>query len=175
MNAPLPGRELREILGGRAFLRLYGPDTFLYVSDAPRRVPAGDLERIRLTMREKGFDTQINPSGLLLIDLQPSRWERLLRAFPRAGALPLPGDDRLAQLYALTRLLRLHPAAFQNQPMEPIRAVMKQFGRKGGLPALAARLMEQCAQRLRRSEPLPSALADVLAFWLMEQQEEARS
>jgi hypothetical protein len=175
MNAPLPGRELREILGGRAFLRLYGPDTFVFVSDAPRRVTAEELAQIRHSMREKGFDTQESESGLLLIDLQSSRWDGLLNAFPRAGKLPLPKDDRLAQLFALHRLLRLHPSAFQNQPMEPVRAVMKQFGRKDGLPALAPRLLEQCAQRLRRNEPLPSALADVLAYWLLEQQEEARS
>ena len=175
MNTPLPARELQDMLGGRAFLRLYGPDTFVYVSDAPRRVTPDDLARIRVSMREKGFETQTGESGLLLIDLQPSRWERLLSAFPHAVTPPFPNDDRLLRPYALLRLLQLHPAAWEDQPMELIRAAVKHLGRKNGFAVLAPRLLEQCAQRLRRKEPLPSALADVLAYWISEQKEEPRS
>ena len=175
MRDPLPAEELRNILGPNGFLRLYGQDRFLYVSDAPRRVPRETLARLQYTMRETGFAVETGPSDLLLIDLQPSRWERLLSSFPLAEAAPFPDDGRLLDVYALMRLLMRHPSAFELQPMDPVRAVLKRYSLRDGLPALAPRLIAQCAQRLRRKAPLPSALANVLFTWIAEQNEEART
>ncbi len=175
MRNPLPAEELRNILGSNGFLRLYGQDRFLYVSDAPRRAPRETLAQLQYTMRETGFTVETGPSGLLLIDLQPSRWERLLRSFPHAETAPFPGDGRLLDVYELMRLLRRHPSAFERQPMDPIRAVLKRYTRRDGLPALAPRLTAQCAEWLRQKAPLPSALADVLFTWISEQNEEART
>jgi len=174
MRNPLPVQELQEILGTNGFLHLYGQDQVLFVSDAPRRISQEALARIRRTMTAQGFTAQISPSNLLLIDLQPGRWERLLCSFPHAEAVSVPADDRWLDVYALARLLMRHPSALENQPMEMIRAVFKRYARKDGLPVLTPLLLSQCAQKIRCREPLPSALADILVFWLTEQKKEAR-
>ena len=174
MNNPLPVRELQELLGDSGFLRLYGPDQCLFVSDAPRRISGEVLAHLRERLTAQGFTAHINASGLLLIDLQPGRWERLLRSFPHSEALRIPSDDGLLPVYALARLLIRHPATLENQPMDMIRAALKQYAKKDGLPVLSPRQLKQCARKLRGREPLPSALADVLGSWLTEQNEEAR-
>ena len=173
MTHPLPTGEVQAILGrDNGFLRLYGQDSFLYISDAPRRVASGRLHTMQKAMREQGFVTQITENNLLLIDLQPIRWRMLLAAFPRFGIEPFPQDDRLLAVYALARLLSRHPSPLEQQPMEPVRAVLKRYGQTDSLPAIAPRLIGLCAERLRRKQPLPSALADVLYTWLEEQKEE---
>jgi hypothetical protein len=174
MNNPLPVRELREILGEKGFLRLYGQEQGLFVSDAARRSSVQELAHIRGQLIAQGFTAQTNPSGLLLINLQPGRWERLLRSFPHSESFRIPTDEGLLPVYALARLLIRHPAALENQPMDMIRAAFKRYAKKDGLPVLAPLLIAQCAQKIRRREPLPSSLADVLGSWLTEQNEEAR-
>ncbi|MFH1512255.1 MAG: hypothetical protein ABIG45_02755 [Bacillota bacterium] len=175
MRNPLPAQELRRILGKQGFLRLYGQDQTLYVSDAPRRVPKETLERIQHTMREHGFAAETDSANLLCIDLQPARWKELLYSFPHLGGVPFPDDERLHVVYALARLLSRHPAEFELQPMELIRAALKQYGRKDGLIALAPQMLARCAEKLRRGEPLPSGLSHVLDTWLSEWAEEART
>jgi len=144
----------------------------LYISDAPRRVASDTLIQFHKTMQEQGFSTQINPQNLLLIDLQPIRWRMLLGTFPHFGVEPFPQEDRLLDVYALARLLTRHPSPFEQQPLPFIRAVLKRYDRIDSLPALAPLLHSRCAERLRRNQPLPSALADVLYTWLEEQKEE---
>ena len=175
MRDPLPAEELRTIIGQNGFLRLYGQDQFLYVSDAPRRVSPETMARMRDTMREAGFAVETDPSSLLLIDLQPCRWKALLSSFPNAGAAAFPDDDRLLDVYAFMRLLRRHPSDSDRQPMEMIRAVLKRYCGPDGLPALAPGLLSRCAEKRRQNAPLPSALANVLYSWLTEQKEEART
>lgn len=169
MRNPLPVREIREILGDQGFLRLYGQDQFLYISDAPRMVSGDTLTRMQNTMRERGFIVQTDPSDLLLIDLRPERWEALLNTFQSAAAAAFPQDERLIGVYALARLVSRHPSDFARQPMDMIRSVLKQYGIKDGLPTLAPKLYTRCAEKLRRGEPLPSALANALSTWLYEQ------
>ena len=173
MKRPLPTRELQAILGrNNGFLRLYGQDSFLYISDAPRKAASETLQILQNTMRERGFVSQISENNLLLIDLQPIRWRMLLSTFPCFGVEPFPRDDRLLAVYALARLLSRHPSPLEIQPLEPVRAVLKRYDQPNTLPALVPRLISQCAERLRRKQPLPSALADVLFTWLKEQKEE---
>ena len=174
MRDPLPAEELRAIIGQNGFLRLYGQDQFLYVSDAPRRVSPETMARMRYTMREAGFTDEIDPSYLLLIDLQPYRWKALLNSFPNAGAVGFPDDDRLLNVYALMRLLNRHPSDFDRQPMDMVRTVLKRYRGPDGLPALAPGLLSRCSERLRQNAPLPSVLANVLYAWLTEQNEEVR-
>ena len=175
MKNPLPAQELREILAGKGFLRLYGQDSFVYVSDVARRVSAGELKSIMETMRERGFSLQISHAGLLLIDLLPERWEALFRSFQPVEPAPFPTVDLQIDVYALARLLGRHPSPFSRQPMELVRAMLKRFHGASGLPALARGMLGQCAQRLRRGEPLPSALADGLTVWLADQPWEVRT
>ena len=174
MRNPLPVQELRDILGENGFLRLYGTDDAIFISDVPRRVNAEVLTHIRHMMQEQGFTVQITTGNLLLMDLSQARWEQLLSSFQNAKPIPFPDDDRLTDVYTLIRLLMRHPSALQEQPKELIRAALKRYPEKDGFPKLAPLLLEQCAIRLRHHAPLPSALADVMYTWLMEQQEEAR-
>ena len=174
MNSPLPVQELRRILNGRGFLRLHGQDQTVFVSDAPRRLALDALAEIRLTMETRGFCSRVSPSGLLWVDLHPLRWEALLYAYRPAAALPFPDRVALMDVYELTRLLLRHPSPFHEQPMEPIRAMLKSVGRKNGPERLAPAMLKQCAERLRRKAPLPSALAGILQTWLAEPVEEAR-
>lgn len=169
MKNPLPVQEIRELLGEKGFLRLYGPEPFLYISDAPRRVSADALLSMRQSLREHGFETQVEPKNLLLIDLQPTRWKTLLDSFEPAGELSFPQDETLHGVYALARLFKRHPSEFSKQPMEMIRVVLKRYAEKGGLQALAPQLTARCAEKLRCGQSLPSALADVLYVWLSEQ------
>jgi len=174
MSNPLPVREIRGIIGDKGFLRLYGQDTFLYVSDLPRRVPADALVSIRQSLHDHGFLGRINSAGLLLIDLRPARWEAFLDAFPSAGETPFPHNESLHGVYALARLLSRHPSEFALQPADMVRAVLKRYAVKDELAKLAPRLHASCAERLRRGQPLPSALAKVLFFWLGEQSDKLR-
>lgn len=174
MINPLPTLELKEILAGKGFLRLYGQDSTVFVSDIPRKASADELKSVVETMRERNFYPLINPAGLLLIDLQLERWEALLRSFQPAGTETFPVCDSQIDVYALARLLRLHPSPPERQPMEFVRAALKRFHDADGLAELARGMLKQCSRRLRRGEPLPSALADALDVWLEDQRREAR-
>ena len=169
MSNPLPVQEIRDIIGDHGFLRLYGQDAFLFVSDLPRRVSDIKLSGIRQSLRECGFETRVDTAGLLLIDLRLERWQALLNTFQSAAAVHFPPNDALHGVYALARLLERHPAAFEQQPMELVRAVFKRYGVKNGLPRLAPLLHARCALRLRQGKPLPSALKNVLYVWLAKQ------
>jgi hypothetical protein len=168
MRDPLPVREIREILGDKGFLRLYGQDTFLFVSDLPRRVSPDALAAAGKSLRECGFIAQVDLHKLLLIDMQPARWKALLESFQAAEATPFPQDETLHRVYALARLLMRHPSDFARQPMDMIRAAMKQYASEEGLPKFAPQLHARCAEKLRRGDALPSALAKVLFAWLGE-------
>lgn len=174
MTDPLPVREIREIIGDKAFVRLYGQDTFLYISDAPRRMGGEELHRIIKLLHEGGWITRVDSSGLLLIDLAPARWEALLGSFPVALPVAFPQNEALHGVYALARLLQKHPAGFAVQPMEWIRGAMKRLTVKGGLIAYAPQMQEACAALLRLGQPLPSALENVFNAWLTEQSGEVR-
>lgn len=169
MNNPLPTAEVRGIMGGKGFVRLHGQDAFLFVSDLPRREPAGGLAAILKALRERGYMAQLSPADLLCIDLQPERWRALLNTFEDARPVTFPQNETLHGVYALARLLSRHPSAFERQPMDMIRAVFKRCGARDGLAALAPQLHAGCARRLRCAQPLPSALAKVLYAWLANQ------
>ena len=168
MRNPLPVQEIREVLGEKGFLRLYGQDTFLYVSDIPRRASAQALVSICQSFQERGFVTQVDSKNLLLIDLQPMQWNALLHSFGSAKQTTIPQNETLHGVYALARLLMRHPADLQEQPMEMIRAVFKQYSNEGKLQILAPVLHALCAKKLRNGQALPAALAQVLFTWLSQ-------
>ena len=168
MTNPLPVQEIRAILQDQAFVRLYGQDTFLYISDAPRRMPGDTLIRILQAMDSRDWIAEIDSSNLLLIDLKPGRWKALLDSFPYTDLVPIPQNEALHGVYALARLLAKHPSPFEAQPMEWIRGAMKRLAVKGGLQEYALQLHTACAAMLRSKKPLPSALANVFNAWLAE-------
>lgn len=169
MITPLPAGEIRTLLGDRGFLRLYGQDTHLFISDIPRRVSRDAFDGIRQALLQHGFSITADPSDLLLIDLQPERWKTLLSTFTPRHPLAFPQDDALHGVYALRRLLHLHPAALEQQPMNLVRSVLKRYTERDELLGLIPQLHAQCAQRLRQGEALPSVLENVFHVWLLQQ------
>ncbi len=169
MRNPLPVGEIRKLLGERGFLRLYGHDTYLFVSDIPRRVSQDELSLVRHALSANGFLETLDPSGLLLIDLRPARWKALLERFQSVKPASFPQDETLHGVYALAKLLSRHPAALELQPMDMLRAALKRYTDKDGLKILAPELHARCAQLLRQGKALPSALENVFYVWLTEQ------
>ena len=169
MRNPLPVGEIRKLLGEHGFLRLYGQDTHLFVSDIPRRVSADELTLVRHVLLANGFTETLNSGDLLLIDLQPARWKALLEAFKPVAPATFPQNETLQGVYALSRLLKRHPAALEAQPMELLRAALKRYAEKDGLQTLAPQLHTRCAELLRQGKALPSALENVFYVWLTEQ------
>ncbi|HPJ02267.1 MAG TPA: hypothetical protein PKU80_05460 [Candidatus Limiplasma sp.] len=169
MNSPLPAAEIRELLGDSGFLRLYGQNTHLFVSDTPRRVSQDRLACVQHALLAHGFTATVAANSLLLIDLQPARWKALLDMFMLEEPVPFPLDETLHGVYALFRFLQRHPAAFEQQPMDMLRAALKRYAQKDGLTKLAPQLHAKCAQRLRQGQALPYALEKVLGAWITDQ------
>ena len=169
MSTPLPAEEIRTLLGENGFLRLYGQDTHLFVSDIPRRVSRDALIGIRQALLQHGFTATADLSDLLLIDMQPERWKTLLSTFTPQQPVVFPRDEALHGVYALLRLLHLHPAGFEHQPLPLLRSVLKRYTDRDELIRLVPKLHAQCAQRLRQGKPLPSALENVFHVWIDKQ------
>jgi len=190
-------RVMLGVLGKPFFLRRCKDDDHLFVSDLPRRTPHAALAVILLSLESSGFVGTIVPEeNLLYIDATLARYESLLEDLPNAtDTLVLPHDDALHPAYALCRLLLHHPAPLHQQPLAPLRRVLKwtQAEPASSLPADPAspwppatvsstaggmkpastrlfvqiiRLHQECASRLRLRQPLPYAAGRVLAFWL---------
>ncbi|MBE0600668.1 MAG: hypothetical protein IH607_02705, partial [Firmicutes bacterium] len=150
MRHPLPVGEIRKLLGEHGFLRLYGQDTHLFVSDIPRRVSGDELLPVRHALSANGFLETLDPGGLLLIDLQSERWEALLGRFQPVKPAPFPQQKPLLPVYALARLLSRHPATLERQPMDMLRAALKRYTQTDGLTQLAPQLHARCAELLRQ-------------------------
>jgi hypothetical protein len=171
---PLPQEELAALMDGCLLHRARSDDA-LYVSDAPRRLPEAKLGVLETSLSQHGFVCVRTERGLWKIDLSAARYRRLYEAFGNPAPVPFPADERNLDVYALTRLLTAHPAPRKAQPMEPLRAVLKRYARPAELRTLAARLLPDCAERLRKHQSLPYAAAGLLARWLREAGEEERS
>jgi len=187
-------RALLSLPGKPFFLRRCFGDGFLFVSDLPRRVSHEALMPVLLSLKSSGFAGIFVPNeALLYVDATLALYEALLGDLPGApDALSLPRDDALYPVYALCRLLLLHPTPLHQQPLGPLRWALKWAQAEldftppapgpgplkaspsaGGveatsarLPVQISRLHQQCAARLRLRQPLPCAAGQVLASWL---------
>lgn len=156
---------LREATGASCFVRLCMDHGALWVSDLPRRTDrlAPALEALEAL----GIKNEPDPeTGLWRLDWTAESWrERLDRLPDRPPALPR--DEALHPAYALCRLLLLHPAPVERQPMAQVREVAKlAAGAPGPLLAAVPALAGEAARRLRMGMPLAEGAGRVLADWI---------
>ena len=122
---------------------------------------------------QKADDVQdmalIYQGGSHRLDWTAEAWRSRLEGLP-AQPPPLPANEELHPAYALCRLLLMHPAPLERQPMEMVRRVLKLTAQDGALKRAIPALHGLCAQRLRRGEALPSAAGGILAAWLAGQE-----
>ena len=153
------------------FLRLNGKDDALWVSDLPRL--SGQTERAEDALGALGIVCRLEPcSRLWRMDWTAQRYAMALEGLP-ARPPGLPKDASLHPAYALCRLMLLHFAPLDRQPMDLVRRVFKLCeGPRGVLLNAVPGLHAECAALLRHREALPHAAGRVLAEWLEEQAEE---
>ena len=172
MKSPLSKAEISSVLGEGAFVRLAAQDDALFVSDAPRLLPADRLIVAQNALSRLGYQSWINSRGLLALDWDEARW----RAFTEKCAITkpalLPADQSLENVYALARLLAVHPAPLEKQPKPLLRALLKRYHQPAGMIEYAPAALSACARQLRTHEPLPYAGAGILFAWLRERCEE---
>lgn len=146
--------------GAPCFLRICLTDDALWVSDLPRRLQ--DVSAVKEALLGLGVGCR-EANGLWKLDWLPERYAALAEALPKAVP-PLPWDGALHEAYALCRLLLIHPAPVPQQPVEPVRAVLKLPQKPAGEQLQAIRaLAGQCAAGLRMHRPLPTMAGGLLA------------
>lgn len=161
-------QALREAAGANCFVRRCADDGALWVTDLPRR--ARGLSQVQEALEALGVAFTQDAAGLWRLDWTAQAWRERVEGLPRRPPA-LPADEALHPAYALCRLLLLHPAPMERQPMEPLRAVVKRAagGRDAMLSAVAA-LHGDAARRLREGRPLAQAAGRALAAWLTAQE-----
>ncbi len=150
----------------RCFLHRSEDDCSLFVSDLPRRVTDAALNDTLLALDRAGYKAWVR-QGLVHVDASLPKWETVLSPLPLQPP-PLPHNDLLHPAYALCRLLLLHPAELNLQPLGPLREMVKWADPLTLKPCLThiPKLHEHCALLLRQGQPLPHAAGRVLAAWL---------
>jgi hypothetical protein len=163
---PLPVGELSALLGEGCFLHIARGDDALFVTDAPLRFSRERRQNAARALMERGFVVDNTPAGLWKIDCSGERFFRIFDAFSTEPAAAFPVDERAADVYALERLLDAHPSPWKEQPTELLRAIAKNCGRREELIRRTPKILQNCAMRIRRGMPLPSAAAGMLRSWL---------
>ena len=156
---------LREATDASCFVRLCMDHGALWVSDLPRCTDR--LTPATAALDALGISCRTDPAtGLWRLDWTAVGWrERLDRLPDRPPALPR--DEALHPAYALCRLLLLHPAPVERQPMVQVREVAKlAAGAPGPLLAAVPALAGEAARRLRMGMPLAEGAGRVLADWI---------
>lgn len=155
----------REATGAPCFVRLCTDHGALWVSDLPRRTER--LTPATAALDALGISCRTDPAtSLWRLDWTAEGWrERLDRLPDRTPALPR--DEALHPAYALCRLLLLHPAPVERQPLEQVREIVKlAAGAPGPLLAAVPMLTGEAARRLRMGLPLAEGGGRVLADWI---------
>lgn len=152
---------LRRLLGPDSMLRFYRREDWLFVSDAPRRRPQ-QAEALVRSLEEDGWQV-LEAGGLFLIDPDRGRWLDLIRAVPGE---PLPqAQETSLPLYSMARRMTRAAVSAEDQPIAPLRLMVKAVGRKDGSAVL--RLMPaMLAELQRRRQPMPEA-AGWMLVWAM--------
>jgi len=165
----IPADKLRPNSHPRFFLRRSMRDDCLWVSDLPRHTEPNAAGNAADALRSNGFPCVLDgASQLLRIDLSLAGYKALLAPLPHAPP-PLPANEALHPAYALCRLLLLHHAPLDRQPLEPLRGVLIAASQPNAVALLhqIPAWHEQSAARLRERKPLSHAAGRVLAEWLV--------
>lgn len=166
-------QELCQDSGGKCFVRICSDDSALWISDLPRLGIA--LPALQERFARQGLAVLPDASrALCRLDWTAEAWQSRLEGLPSQPP-PLPANAELHPAYALCRLLLMHPAPLERQPMEMVRRVLKLTVRDGALKRAIPALHSLCAQRLRRGEALSSAAGGILAAWLAGQEQKGET
>ncbi len=156
---------IRGAAGAPCFVRLCMDHGALWVSDLPRRTDR--LAPALSALVALGIRCDTDPTtGLWRLDWTAEGWRERLERLP--DCLPaLPRDEALHPAYALCRLLLLHPAPVERQPMAQVREMAKlTAGAPGPLLAAVPALTGEAARCLRMGLPLAEGAGRVLADWI---------
>lgn len=157
---------IRGAAGAPCFVRLCMDHGALWVSDLPRRTDR--LAPALSALVALGIRCDTDPTtGLWRLDWTAEGWRERLERLP--DCLPaLPRDEALHPAYALCRLLLLHPAPVERQPMAQVREMAKlAAGAPGPLLAAVPALTGEAARCLRMGLPLAEGAGRVLADWIV--------
>ena len=157
---------IRGAAGAPCFVRLCMDHGALWVSDLPRRTDR--LTPALSALVALGIRCDTDPTtGLWRLDWTAEGWRERLERLP--DCLPaLPRDEALHPAYALCRLLLLHPAPVERQPMAQVREMAKlAAGAPGPLLAAVPALTGEAARCLRMGLPLAEGAGRVLADWIV--------
>lgn len=158
-------KTIRGAAGAPCFVRLCMDHGALWVSDLPRRTDR--LAPALSALVALGIRCDTDPAtGLWRLDWTAEGWRERLERLP--DCLPaLPRDEALHPAYALCRLLLLHPAPVERQPMAQVREMAKlAAGAPGPLLAAVPALTGEAARCLRMGLPLAEGAGRVLADWI---------
>ena len=159
-------KTIRGAAGAPCFVRLCMDHGALWVSDLPRRTDR--LAPALSALVALGIRCDTDPAtGLWRLDWTAEGWRERLERLP--DCLPaLPRDEALHPAYALCRLLLLHPAPVERQPMAQVREMAKlAAGAPGPLLAAVPALTGEAARCLRMGLPLAEGAGRVLADWIV--------
>ncbi len=155
-------QTLRSISEGSFLLRVSKHPTELWVCDLPRRQTVMICQSAKEALERQGIVvTEDDKAQLWRLDVSISLLEQMTS--PCDAMEELPEDDSLHAVYALSRILCLHPAHLTYQPMEELRYLLKACneGERALLKAVAW-VHQRCAVHLGNKEPLPSSGASLL-------------
>lgn len=164
---------IRGAAGAPCFVRLCMDHSALWVIDLPRRTDR--LAPALSALEALGIRCDTDPAtGLWRLDWTAEGWRERLKRLP--DCLPaLPRDEALHPAYALCRLLLLHPAPVERQPMAQVREMAKlAAGAPGPLLAAVPALTGESARRLRMGLPLAEGGGRVLADWIAHMDGQSR-
>lgn len=162
MNTPAECAALAALLGG-GFVRIAQGDVgALFLSDAPRRLPQQAMEAALARLARAGYVARPTAAGLLALDWDEERWRIWRDACEQTPTAAFPRSETLWPAYSLATLLTRHPAPWDSQPRDMLRAVVKGSLAPQTMRRTAFALYTACAQRLRLHEALPATAAGAL-------------
>ncbi len=153
--------EVRQKLGAPCMLRVGREDDCLFVTDAPKRL-SDAADAARDALEAEGWDVRVL-GGLWRLDLRAERWHRFIRSVPREE-----GPDPMAaslQLYSLAKRLTKAPVPAEDQPLLPLRVLLKALD-SGRKEAVLRFFPPYLAVLLREKKPMPEA-AGWMLYWAM--------
>ena len=160
-----PWRGILRPLIPRGFLRRDQGDG-LFISDYPRH---GEEERVTRAIESAGFTVSID-NGLARIDGTRDTYEALLGNCQAFAVLK--SSEENSYLYALAQRLARTQTPWAQQPLAPIRLVLKCLDAEE-FHTLEEKLPPMIAFLQREHQPLPAAAGILLLLALKEKGENA--
>ncbi|HNX62232.1 MAG TPA: hypothetical protein PKN45_06280 [Candidatus Limiplasma sp.] len=156
-------QELFDCLHEIGFVRRSRTDDALFICDAPRRNETQQLLPVTQRLTKMGYVITQTENRLWKIDLNDERFQSLFPHISDERIIPFPVDCPASlTIYELACLLSAHPVAWDLQPRPMLCRIVKHTDSVSEMNRMAPMLLEECAERLRGGEPLPSEAAGLL-------------